>query len=111
RSEPMTESGHPDRLAALRDAFDRTFAKSPEPASPDPERFLSLGIGTDSYLVSLTEVSGVVTGRKVTKLPGSVPELLGIAGLRGAILPVFDLGLLLGLGATKAPRWLITAAA
>jgi chemotaxis signal transduction protein len=99
------------RLAALREAFDRTFAQAPSPPAPDPERFLSLAVGTGSYVVRLAEVSGVVTGRKVTKLPGPVPELVGIAGLRGAIWPVFDLAMLLGLPAADAPRWLITAAA
>jgi purine-binding chemotaxis protein CheW len=98
------------RLAALRDAFDRTFVQAPTPPAPDPERFLCLGVGAGSYVVRLAEVTGVVAGRKVTRLPGAVPELLGIAGLRGTILPVFDLAMLLGL-TPDAPRWLITASA
>jgi chemotaxis signal transduction protein len=39
-----------------------------------------------------------------------VPELTGIASLRGAMLPVYDLGLILSLGAS-AGRWIVLDAA
>ena len=37
--------------------------------------------------------------------------MLGIAGFRGSILPVYDLRSLLDLSTTEAPRWLVIAAA
>jgi len=35
----------------------------------------------------------------------SVPELLGIMGFRGAMVPVYDLRALCGYAAGAAPRW------
>jgi chemotaxis signal transduction protein len=43
-------------------------------------------------------------------VPGPLPELLGIVGLRGAIVPVYDLRLLLGHTPAGPPRWLVLAA-
>ena len=44
-------------------------------------------------------------------MPGSAATLLGIAGFRGTIAPVYDLQKILGLGASQASRWLVIAAA
>jgi len=44
----------------------------------------------------MAEVSGLFADKKVTRLPSPVSELSGIAGLRGAVLPVYDLAMLLG---------------
>ena len=45
-------------------------------------------------------------------MPGGDATLLGIAGFRGTILPVYSLRGLLGraAGGTETPRWLVVAA-
>jgi purine-binding chemotaxis protein CheW len=40
-------------------------------------------------------------------LPSHSPDLLGIASFRGALVPIFDLRLLLGYSAGVLPRWLV----
>jgi purine-binding chemotaxis protein CheW len=49
---------------------------------------------------------------EVTPVPGSPPEVLGVRNLRGQILPVVDLGLLLGIPHAAPPgRLLVVEAA
>jgi purine-binding chemotaxis protein CheW len=62
------------------------------------------------YALRLAEIAGLFPDRKIIPLPGGPPALLGIAGFRGAILPVYDLPALLGLSLEPAPRWLAMAA-
>jgi len=47
---------------------------------------------------------------KVTVLPGSPAEVLGVRSLRGQILPVIDLGVLLGSPGVKPARLLVAEA-
>ena len=43
-----------------------------------------------------------------TIVPAVTPDLLGLAGIRGGIVPVFGLSSILGYGADPgAPRWMI----
>ena len=44
-------------------------------------------------------------------MPTPVTGLLGLAGLRGAMVPVYDLRALLGVNPVDEPRWMVTAAA
>jgi len=49
------------------------------------------------FVIALTEVSEVLRNSKLTKVPGIVKWLLGIANLRGKLLPVVDLqGFIMG---------------
>ncbi|HWD58451.1 MAG TPA: chemotaxis protein CheW [Stellaceae bacterium] len=99
-----------DRAAALRDAFDRSFA---EPLPPDPPPFadlLAIRIGTEPYALRLCEIAGLFADRKITPIASRVPALLGIVGHHGAIVPVYDLHVLLEHRAVDATRWLATAA-
>lgn len=100
-----------DRATELREAFDRSFAQA---ARADPgavESLLAIRVGADRYGLRLGELSGVFADKKITRLPGPVSQLLGLAGFRGAILPVYDLGMLLGAPKALAPRWMVVAAA
>lgn len=100
-----------DRLAALRDEFDRSFVEAPPDAAASVEDFLDIRAGTASYALRIGEVSGVLAAVTITPVPTGVPELLGVADVRGAILPVYDLRALLGHPAEATPRWLALAAA
>jgi purine-binding chemotaxis protein CheW len=44
-------------------------------------------------------------------VPSPRPELLGVAGIRGAIVPIYSLAQLLGRADDGAPRWVVLAAA
>jgi chemotaxis signal transduction protein len=43
-------------------------------------------------------------------LPGPLPALRGVTGLRGQIVPVYDLAVLLGQERAQTPRWLLLVA-
>lgn len=98
------------RAARLRDEFDRAFAHEPALTGEGVENFLQIRIGADGYVLRLGDVAGLFVDKTVTWLPSPVPELLGIAGFRGVVLPVYDLGALLGYPRAGTPRWLLRAA-
>ena len=98
------------RVAELREAFDRSFAQAPSTEATPVEHLLAIRIGADPYALRMSEVAGLFADKKVTPLPSAVSELVGIAGFRGAVLPVYDLGMLLGCPRTGAPRWLVVTA-
>jgi purine-binding chemotaxis protein CheW len=97
------------RAVVLRSAFDLTFAAPPAAERPSTEAVLSVGLGRDTYGLRLSEVAGLFAHRSITRLPSSIPEFLGVAGLRGVIVPVFSLGALLAYPAEESPRWLLLA--
>jgi chemotaxis signal transduction protein len=49
--------------------------------------------------------------RRVTPLPSPSPEFLGVAGIRGTLVAVYDLPALLGHAAAAGRRWLLLAKA
>jgi chemotaxis signal transduction protein len=100
-----------DLVRALREAFDESFARVPDAGAAASADLLAISAGGDNLVLRLAELSGLFADKTVIGLPSPVPALLGIAGLRGTILPVYDLGLLLGKSKAAAPRWLVVAAA
>lgn len=91
----------------LRRAFDAAFAEPPPAASVTGEDLLGLGLAGDAYAVRLSEMAGLFKDRHVTMLPSSQPDLLGVAGVRGCMVPVYDLRSLLGYPPAANPRWLL----
>jgi len=61
-------------------------------------------IGPIRYAVELRWVREVVTLGFVTDVPTAPPALGGVCNLHGAILPVLDVSVLLGLPSAPAPR-------
>jgi chemotaxis signal transduction protein len=56
------------------------------------------------YGVPLEHVCEIIAPRAFTRLPGAGPEVCGLAGVRGRVVTVFDLGAVLGLrSATTLP--------
>jgi len=107
----MTDPDPPDtsRAAALRTAFDRSFAE-PHPAEAPPmENLLAIRLGPAPYGLRLAEIAGLYRDRRVTPLPGAMPALLGVAGFRGTVLPVYDLARLVGGASAAHPRLLAIA--
>ena len=98
-----------DRAEALRLAFDRSFAEERRRDVTPMENLLAFSLGSEPYALRLSEITGLFVDRKITRLPDGSGGLLGFAGFRGAIVPVYDLHVLLGRTATKTPRWLAIA--
>jgi chemotaxis signal transduction protein len=99
-----------ERAAMLRQVFDQAFAAAPAGTSTPTEAFLAIGAGGDNYALRLVEISGLFVDKKVVPLPSESPDLLGIASFRGALVPVYDLAVLLGYAAKPLPRWLVLVA-
>jgi len=106
-----------NRAVALRHAFDRAFAEPLQLEPPALETLLAIRVGVEPCAMRLTEIAGLFVDRPVTRVPGGTTFLIGLAGFRGAIIPVYSLQALLGFNNAKtaasgsAPRWLLLAAA
>jgi chemotaxis signal transduction protein len=105
-----TRTAFAEKAAELRSAFDRSFARAPDRNTTGGDDFLAVRIGADPYAIRLSEIVGLFADKKITPVPGGARTLLGIAGFRGAILPVHDLRTLFGYAIAGTPRWLVVAA-
>jgi chemotaxis signal transduction protein len=95
------------KAAELRQAFDRSFASPPSDAAAEVDDLLTIRVAGDPYAIRLRDIAGVVSGRRIVPVPSATPDLLGLAGIRGGVVPVFGLGSILGYGATDAPGWMV----
>jgi chemotaxis signal transduction protein len=98
------------RVAELRREFDRSFAIPPPSEVSAKQDLLAIRLGEQHFALRLFDVASLFVERKITPVPGAGVFLLGIAGFRGAIAPVYDLQRLLGFPAGRASRWLVIAA-
>ena len=99
------------RAAELRSAFDGGFAEPIVLDATVKADLLAIRVGAEACALRLNEISGLLVDKKITRVPGGAPALLGIAGFRGAIMPVFNLQSLLGRSTAATPRWLVIAPA
>jgi purine-binding chemotaxis protein CheW len=96
-----------DRVAELREAFDRSFAVPVAQSAETGQTFLILGVGTARYAAALDGLLGIEHGRKIVPLPVRAAGLLGLAGFRGQLAPVFSLASLLGRpDGPERPAWM-----
>jgi chemotaxis signal transduction protein len=99
------------KLLALREAFDRSFAEAAEAGGSQRSDFLAIKIAGDAYAVRLSEVASLHADCSPVTAPSLLPELLGIAGFRAVLTPIYDLGALLGYGVGRPAKWLMIARA
>lgn len=98
--------------SAMREAFDRSFADAPA-ADADisaHEDHLLIGLNEQAHALPLRGLTGLQALDWVTPVASTWPACLGIMSHKGAILPVYDLRLLLGCAATSKPRWVALTA-
>jgi chemotaxis signal transduction protein len=94
------------RTAELRASFDNAFGLPPAETATASIGLLAIRVGAERYAIRMTELSDVQGARRVVPLPGARPEMLGLAGLRGRLVPVYSLAALLGHAVTQAWIWL-----
>lgn len=104
----MSERDHTS-AAELKRAFDGAFAQPVRPDSGQArEDVLVLRAGADTSIVRLSQMRGLLARPNIVPVPSPLQELLGIAGLRGALLPVYSLAALQGRPPPEgAPAWMI----
>lgn len=98
------------RAAALRAQFDHGFAVAPSDDAAATTDYLAIRAGAAPHALRLADLAGLFADHRIAPLPSDVPGLLGLAGFRGAIVPVYDLRRLLGCSTAAPPRWLVIAA-
>ncbi|MBI4559808.1 MAG: chemotaxis protein CheW [Candidatus Hydrogenedentes bacterium] len=94
-----------NRAEELRRAFDRAFAEPHPTKDYNTDDLLCVGVSGDPFALRMSETAGLLVDRKIVPLPSSRTEFLGVLGFRGEIVPVYDLGALLGYDERKAGRW------
>lgn len=96
------------KAAELRNAFDRERAfPFPSKAADQAENLLAIQVSQEAYAMKVSEISGLVADKKIIAFPSPIAELLGVAGIRGALVPVYSLSALLGHDAEEGQiRWL-----
>lgn len=104
-NQPVHTPG--ERTAALRAAFDRSFATVPEPPATGQTHVLALEVAGARYAVRLNEIAGIAPCGKVIPVPGKASALLGLCSLRGELVPVYSLANMLGQAGFEEPHWLL----
>ena len=66
-----------------------------------------LTFGKESLAIDLRQVREVFTIDSITPVPGMPPALVGVANLRGSIVPIADVHPSLGLPSVAAPRYAV----
>jgi len=100
----------PNNATEMRQAFDRAFAEAPRGETAFFDDFLAIRLGADPHALALADIARLLPLKTMTRLPSGIRELLGIAGIAGAVVPVYDLRALLGYAAANPPRWMAIAA-
>lgn len=99
-----------NRARELREAFDASFARPAETAASEGVALLGIRVAGVPYALRLADIAGVYADRPITRVPARARALLGIAGVRNTVIPVFDLAALLDAPPASAPRWLVVVA-
>jgi chemotaxis signal transduction protein len=100
-----------ERAEKLRSDFDRGFAVARRADITAKHDLIAIRLGTEPFAIRLVETSGLFADRKITHVPGGTSALLGIAGFRGTLVPVYSLPALLSQSGSQVLRWLVVAAA
>jgi purine-binding chemotaxis protein CheW len=96
------------QAASLRQDFDLSFAAAPSGEAAALEDLLAVRVGGDPYAIRLREIAGIVSDRPIVPLPTGRSDVLGLAGIRGGLIPVFSLSSLLGYAPdANATRWMV----
>jgi chemotaxis signal transduction protein len=105
----MSQETNPqlDRVAELRRAFDRTFQLPYQLTTKSVEPMIAFRTAGVALAVRVQHITGVIKRGVILPVPSIVPELLGVAAVRGLLVPVFNLAALLVLPPSGEPQWFL----
>jgi chemotaxis signal transduction protein len=97
------------KVSEMRRLFDTSFAAPAQEHVKKIEQMLAITVEGERFAVRVLEISGVAMNKgKIVPVPSSVPEFLGLMGVRGTVVPVFSLAALLGFHSEAGQtRWLV----
>lgn len=90
----MSSSDRSQTVAQLKAAFDASFAAPLTTRAEAREELLALRVGGRAAAVRIRHVAEVHACPPLTSLPSDNPALAGLAAVRGALVAVYDLGIL-----------------
>lgn len=70
-----------------------------------PSRYCLLSVGHERLIVDLSHVREVFKVESITPVPGMSSTLVGVANLRGAVIPLADLRPVLGMPRSFTPKY------
>ena len=80
-------------------------AAAVETGSVEFQEFLCFRVSSEIYAINIMAIKEIIKPREVTEVPRAPAFVAGVLSLRGIIIPVFNMGLRLGLPvADKSPR-------
>jgi chemotaxis signal transduction protein len=85
-----------ERVEFLRRAFDESFTRPFALRSSSAHELLTVICGRERIAVDASELSFVEPRIDFTALPGAPPGCVGVAGVRGKLVVVYELSRLLG---------------
>jgi chemotaxis signal transduction protein len=97
--------------ATLRRHFDEGFAAPASSIAEPLEDLLAIHVGSNPHALRLSEIAGLYVGVKIVPVPSPVAQLLGIVGIRGMMVPIYDLAALLRYPPEANSRWFVLARA
>lgn len=113
-SHPSAAEKPEDETAAIQQVLEaraRVLAQRSEAQSRERSRALrqalTLVVGEEQFALALGDVLQIRRDTLVTPLPGSPPELAGIANLRGAVYSIMDLGQILTGKPQTEQGWIV----
>jgi purine-binding chemotaxis protein CheW len=107
----MNDAGatdYADRARELARAFDASFATPERAPDRDTVDYVAIGVGEGSYALPMNAIGGLFADLAITPCPSPLREFMGLAAFRGTMVPVYDLGALLGHEAGPR-RWVVPA--
>lgn len=106
---PINES-RSEHLAELRNAFDESFAAALPETSAERISLVAIRAAGERLALPANQITGIVRPRRIAVFPSRIAESIGLAGIRGTLVPVFSLAALLGLEPrNREAAWLALA--
>jgi chemotaxis signal transduction protein len=99
----LPAANHADEI---RRAFDQTFASAPSLENADLISLITIRLSGERFALRMDQIHGLARSRPIVPVSSRISELIGIAGMRGTLIPVFSLAALLGLPRSEECAWL-----
>jgi chemotaxis signal transduction protein len=100
-----------ETLEALRASFDSTFGSPHAGAGPEEVALLAIRVGGEPAALRVLDTLALLKAGRIVPVPSRRPELIGVTGVRGAVIPVYSLSRLTARGEGVEPRWIVLAGA
>ena len=69
-----------------------------------PSQYLTFMLGGEAYAIGILAIKEIIEHGNMTRVPMMPQFIRGVINLRGAVVPVIDLGVRFGTGATQVTR-------